>query len=80
MGWTGRDERCEDLFFVDPSTPGNPTEEGQVRSYSGDLVAFIDGQVKSLTSSTSLLGKAIFLVDGGLVYDTDGDVMIKVSE
>jgi hypothetical protein len=53
MAWSGRDERCEDLFFVDPSTPGNPTEEGQVRTYSGDLVAYVGGSVKSLTAGAA---------------------------
>lgn len=53
MAWSGRDERCEDLFFVDPSTPGNPTEEGQVRTYNNDLVAYVGGSVKSLTAGAA---------------------------
>jgi len=53
MAWSGRDERCEDLFFVDPSTPGNPTEEGQVRTYNGDLLAYVGGSVKSLTAGAA---------------------------
>jgi len=49
---TTRDERVQDLFFVAPNTPGNPAEEGQVRVNAAgtDLVAFIDGEVKSLTA------------------------------
>jgi hypothetical protein len=54
MGWKGRDERVEDLFFEDPTTPGAPTEEGQVRIHNNDLVAFLDGTAKSLTSGTGL--------------------------
>jgi hypothetical protein len=53
MGWTGRDERVSDLFFVDPESPGAPTAEGQVRYDNNDLVAFVDGEVKSLTAGAS---------------------------
>ena len=81
---TTRDERVQDLFFVQPNTPGDPTEEGQVRVNAAgtDLVAFVNGVVRSLTggAADSLLGKAIFTVDGGMVYDTDGDVLIKVNQ
>ncbi len=45
-----RDERVADLFFVDTTAEGNPDEEGMVRFVSGDLVAFLGGVVKSLTS------------------------------
>lgn len=45
-----RDERVADLFFVDTTAEGNPAEEGLVRFVSGDLVAFLGGVVKSLTS------------------------------
>ena len=78
-----RDERLIDLFFVEPAAAGDPTEEGQVRlnAAANDIVAYIDGQVKSLTASgASLLGKAIVTSDGGIVYDGDGDLLIKVSE
>ncbi len=79
-----RDERVRDLFFEDPTTPGDPTEEGQVRLNAAgtDLVAHIDGAVRSLTggAADSLLGKAIFTTTGGMVYDTSGDVLIKVTQ
>lgn len=45
-----RAERVDDLFFEDQTVAGNPAEEGLVRRVSGDLVAFIGGSVKSLTS------------------------------
>jgi len=49
-----RDERVADLFFVDTTTEGNPAEEGLVRFVSGDLVAFLGGVVKSLTTGSGL--------------------------
>jgi hypothetical protein len=51
-----RDERVRDLFFEAPDAPGDPTEEGQVRlnSAANDLVAYIDGSVKSLTTGSGL--------------------------
>ena len=45
-----RDERVDDLLFNDLTTQGNPSEEGVIRYVSGDLVAFLGGTVKSLTS------------------------------
>lgn len=47
-----RDERVEDLF-LEPLA-GDPTEEGQVRNTGADIVAFIDGSVKSLTTGSGL--------------------------
>lgn len=47
-----RDERVVDLFFDDDGTLGDPSEEGQVRLRGGDLVGFIGGTVKSLTTGT----------------------------
>ena len=44
----GRAERTNDLF-IDDDGLGNPTEEGQVRHTGGDLVAYVGGQVLSLT-------------------------------
>lgn len=43
-----RDERLEDLFFVDVTSEGNPTEEGQVRYVSTDIRAYINGAVRSI--------------------------------
>ena len=39
----------EALIFDDRTTDGNPTQPGEVRRVSGDLVAFVSGTVKSLT-------------------------------
>lgn len=49
-----RDERVADLFFVDTTAEGNPAEEGLVRYVSGDLVAFLGGVVKSLTTGSGM--------------------------
>ena len=49
-----RDERVADLFFVDTTADGNPAEEGLVRYVSGDLVAFLGGVVKSLTTGSGM--------------------------
>lgn len=49
-----RDERTEDLFLVDMSSSGSPTEEGQVRYVGGDLLAYLSGSVKSLTTGSGL--------------------------
>ena len=49
-----RDERVADLFFVDTTAVGNPAEEGLVRYVSGDLVAFLGGVVKSLTTGSGM--------------------------
>ena len=69
----GRAERTNDLFIEDDGL-GNPTEEGQVRHTGGDLVAYLGGQVKSLTSGVgggitasqhNALRQLIHFVDGG---------------
>lgn len=46
---SGRDARRNDVFFEDRTSGGSPTEEGQVRRVNDDLLALIDGTVKSLT-------------------------------
>ena len=48
-----RDERLRDLFFEAPTTPGAPTEEGQVRLYNNDIQAYIAGEIKSLTAGAT---------------------------
>ena len=50
----GRDERVTDLYFVQSPSPGDPTVDGQVRlNASGDdLLAYLDGVVKSLTTGS----------------------------
>lgn len=49
-----RDERVRDLFFETPTTPGEPTEEGQVRIYNNDIIAYINGGTHSLTTGSGL--------------------------
>jgi hypothetical protein len=70
----GRAERTNDLH-IDDDGLGNPTEEGQVRHVGGDLVAFLGGVVKSLTSGVggsgitaaqhNALRQLIHFIDGG---------------
>jgi hypothetical protein len=48
-----RGERVDDLFFLDQTAAGNPTEEGLVRRVSNDLVALLGGTVKSLTEGAA---------------------------
>lgn len=43
-----RDERLEDLFFVDLAGQGEPSEEGQVRRLSSDVRLYIAGAVRSV--------------------------------
>ena len=45
----GRDERVADMYMLELA--GDPTEEGQIRHRSNDIVAFVDGSVKSLTAT-----------------------------
>lgn len=58
---SARDERVRDLFFDVPDSPGNPTEEGQVRlnAAEDDIVAYIDGSVKSLTATSAIFGSQL---------------------
>jgi hypothetical protein len=65
-----RDERTEDLFLVDLTSEGDPTEEGQVRYVSGDLLAFVSGQVKSLTQGSGSLPSATQV--GQILASIDG--------
>ncbi|TPV96178.1 MAG: hypothetical protein B7733_06100 [Myxococcales bacterium FL481] len=65
-----RSERVDDLDFCDMTPAGPPTEEGQVRLVNGDLVAFVGGQVRSLTQGggalppAALVGEVLFSCDG----------------
>lgn len=63
-----RDEVVEDLLVLDSTVKGNPATEGLVRYISGDLVAYVSGQVKSLTAQAMPPSTAI----GEVLYSTDG--------
>jgi hypothetical protein len=71
-----RDERIEDLFYVDLTADGNPTEEGQSRFVSGDVLAYLGGSVCSLTK--------IVVKDNGVVQgsvrsiDFDSNLTVNV--
>jgi len=47
---SARDERVRDLFYEDQTAAGSPNEEGMARRVGNDLVVFLGGQVRSLTS------------------------------
>lgn len=83
MNW-GRGERVSDLFFVDQSSQGNPGEEGLARYVNGDLVAYLNGQVKSLTTGGSggPLVKLFQGIDttGGMTVDNTNKVIPLDSE
>lgn len=72
MGSWGRDERVDTIFFDDLTGTGNPTVEGTVRYVNQDLVAFLGGTVKSLSSGSGisetthrLLRQLIHFIDDG---------------
>ncbi len=67
-----RDERVNDLFFLDQSAAGDPGEEGLVRYVNADLKAYVGGVVVSLISGSGLtaeqhkvLRQLIHFVDDG---------------
>lgn len=63
------DEVCH--ITRDASSPDNLTFADGVQTTPVTLTDLLGG------AAAALLGKAIFKVDGGLVYTTDGDVCIK---
>lgn len=71
-------------YFIQNDTSDD--EVVQLSRDASDNMTFKDGVVvgtKTLTdllAGASLLGKALFKIDGGLLYTTDGDVLIKVNE
>jgi hypothetical protein len=67
-----RDEVVNDLVVRDQTSLGNPSEEGTIRNVSNDLVVYIGGTVKSLTSGSGLsaggheaLRQLIHFIDSG---------------
>lgn len=63
-------------------------DETTLISRSGDDMLFKDGNNPTAATlsellggeAASLLGKTVFKVDGGMIYNTDGDVVIKVNQ
>lgn len=72
-----RDERVVDLFFLDDTPGGNPTDEGQVKFVSGDLVALLGGQVKSLTTGTVNFDDIVLDDEGRIVYVGNGEFVLR---
>jgi len=66
---TERIERTEDLYLINMDNVP-PAEEGQVRQANGDILAFIGGQVKSLTAGGSGLTYIEFLLDNEPIAET----------
>ena len=67
---TERIERTEDLYLIDLGT-ASPAEEGQVRQANGDIVAYIGGQVVSLTAGGSGLTPAQHQILRQLIHFID---------
>lgn len=63
-------------------------DETTLIARSGDDMTFKDGSNPTSVSLTdllggaaaSLLGKAVFKVDGGMIYDSDGNILLKGNE
>lgn len=71
--------REEEEIIFDDRTPDNPSIEGAVRRVNNDLVAFVGGQVKSLTAGGDaqlILNRIVFDSSGRIVFDSNGDVVI----
>jgi hypothetical protein len=54
MSLDGRDERVADLFFIDQTDEGDPSEDGLVRYGSSDLRICVGSTVYSLISGSGL--------------------------
>jgi hypothetical protein len=75
-----RGETVDEILFLDQVE--DPPELGFVRLVNGEF-KFVDslGMFNPRTGGDSdLLGRAIFKVDGGMIYSTVGAVLIKVSQ
>jgi hypothetical protein len=70
-----RDERVLDLFFLEDTT--QPTDEGQVKFYNGDLIAMLGGQIKSLTMGLANFDDIILDDEGRIVYIGDGEFVLR---
>ena len=67
----------EEIRFEEQST--DPSAAGYMRYVSGDFRMQDSVGVFNPRDGAALHGRAIFKVDGGLVYDTNGDALIKVT-
>lgn len=75
-----RDERVADLYLTDLTSEGNPTEEGQIRRVSNDLVAYVGGQVKSLTAdSGGGISEAAHEIIDSLVHELSETYYLEVT-
>lgn len=70
-----RDERLTDLFFLEDTS--QPTDEGQIKFYNGDLIVKLGGQIKSLTTGTALFDNIVLDDEGRIVYVGDGEFVLK---
>ena len=65
----------EEIRFDELST--DPTDEGYMRYVSGDFRLKDSIGVFNPRDGAALHGRAIFKIDGGLIYDSNGDALIK---
>lgn len=68
--------REDEEVILDEDTV-HPTIEGGMRYVSGSFSFRDSVGTYDPRAGSSLLGRAVFKIDGGLVYTTDGDVVIK---
>jgi hypothetical protein len=68
--------REEEALVIKPSA-SPPTIVGEVRLVSGDVLIRDNVGVYNPRAGASLLGRAIFKSDGGLIFTSEGDVVIK---
>lgn len=69
-----RDERVHDLFFVDITAQGDPSEEGQVRYTNSSLKIYMNGSVQTVLFRP---GSIVTSGSGGdvFVFQSSGDVI-----
>lgn len=74
----GRDERVADLFFLDQTSQGDPSEEGLVRRVSNDLKVYLAGSVYSLLTGSGLTPASHEALDT-LVHDLAESCYFEVT-
>jgi hypothetical protein len=77
------DVECDDAFAQDLTDAmdarGYEFVEGSPVTTADEKFRY-DNDIAGMDGDASLVKRAIFMVGGGLVYNTDGDVLIKVNQ